>query len=129
MFLGHISLVTGRPSSVIQSLHNVFASFQVVRTFLSSFSEADGETPRMSYSLVSTTFAMMLTGYTDRPFCGGLANGSAERERESEIQPAGAVQGYQIQDLGDTHLQSLKHKLHGLCVYVRYVELFLLSTI
>lgn len=42
-------------------------------TFFSSFSEAEGETPRMSYSFVSTTFAMMLTGYTEKTFCGGSA--------------------------------------------------------
>lgn len=64
---------------------------QVIFTFFSSFSEADGETPRMSYSLVSTTLAMMLTGYTERP--------SAEvrlREEPTQDSPAGTVQGCQI---------------------------------
>lgn len=50
------------PSSVSHSSRQ----FWTAPTFFSSFSEAEGETPRMSYSLVSTTLAMMLTGYTAR---------------------------------------------------------------
>lgn len=66
---------------------------------MSSFSEADGETPRMSYSLVSTTFAMMLTGYTERP--------SAElqpREEPTQDSPAGTERG-----LPDTTTDSNTH--------------------
>ncbi len=46
---------------------------RTVSTFLSSFSVADGDTPRMSYSLVSATFAMS----ADR--CSSCARRSWER--------------------------------------------------
>lgn len=67
------------------------ASLSAELTFLSSFSEADGETPRISYSLVSATFAMMLVGYTQRPSAEVQPIGSAERRRR-KMHPAGAVQ-------------------------------------
>lgn len=53
-------------------------------TFLSSFSEADGDTPRISYSLVSATFAMMLVGYTQRPSAEVQPIGWAERSRRKD---------------------------------------------
>ncbi len=75
----------------------------MVLTFFSSFSEADGETPRMSYSLVSTTLAMMLPGYTERP--------SAEvqmREEPTQDSPARTVQGCQITLLRQTQTPTRK---------------------
>lgn len=65
----------------------------MVLTFFSSFSEADGETPRMSYSLVSTTLAMMLTGYTERPSAEVQPMGSAEREEPTQDSPGWGCPG------------------------------------
>lgn len=47
-----------------------------MRTFFSSFSEAEGDTPRISYSLVSATLDMALLSE-------GLSAGSGEMERDT----------------------------------------------
>lgn len=75
-------------------------------TFFSSFSEAEGETPRMSYSLVSTTLAMVLTGCTARP----SAEVQLTEESRRRILPTAAVQGYQIPQHANTHSETTRHK-------------------
>lgn len=100
---------------------SLFSLFRA-STFFSSFSDADGDTPRMSYSLVSTTFDMVLLwmllqhggGWTKRKsrwkmFCSNRVSGSGKQM----LRLSAAASRPQV--WGITGNRSYQHARYNLC--------------